>query len=996
MTRSETPSPLPFRLPAGGLIDRSTEIRFSFDGRSYAGHPGDTLASALLANGVRLVGRSFKYHRPRGLLSAGPEEPNGLVELRAGARREPNTRATVAELYDGLEATSQNRWPSLRFDLMSLNQLAAPILSAGFYYKTFMWPAALWEKLYEPMIRRAAGLGRAAEAPDPDRYEKATAHCDVLVVGGGPAGLAAALAAARTGARVILADEDFRLGGRLLAEAQTIDGRPALEWAALAEAELEAAPEVRIFRRTTVFGAYDHGAYGAVERVNDHVATPPAYEPRQRLWRFVAERCVLAAGAIERPLVFPGNDRPGVMLAGAVRTYAHRYGVAAGREAVVFSTGDDALRTARELAAGGVTVAAWVDARREPPDALREAVQELGAPFYPDGAITAVHGRTSIQAVDIRTPLFQTTLECDLVAMSGGWSPTLHLTSHLGGRPVWDEALGAYRPGAPPPGMSVAGAAAGGMTLRECLATGGRLGLEAARAAGFEGTDAPPPVAWPESAAAATLWRGPTGKGKAFVDFQNDVTDADLELAEREGYRSVEHAKRYTTLGMATDQGKTSGVNAVGILAGLRGQGMAETGTTTFRPPYTPVSFGAMGGHHRGKEFRPTRRTAAHAWAAEQGASFVESGVWLRAEWFTRPGETDWMQSCAREVATVRGAVGICDVSTLGKIDIQGPDAAALLDRLYTGTFSTLPVGRARYGLMLREDGFVFDDGTTARLGAEHYLMTTTTANAGKVMQHIEFALQWLWPELDAQAVSVTEQWAQFAVAGPRSRELLARVVAEDVSNEAVPFMAALPVTLPGGVRGRLFRISFSGELAYEIGAPSSYGEALARALMEAGRDLGVAPYGLEALNVMRIEKGHVAGGELNGQTTARDLGLQKMVSTKKDFIGRVMAQRPALVAPDRPALVGWKSADPSVRVSAGAHFLDVGAAASMENDLGYVTAAAWSAHAGGWIGLGLMKHGPERIGETVRAWDAVRGRDTPVTLCAPCFYDPQGERLRG
>ncbi len=986
------------RLAAGGLIDRSQPVCFRFDGRCYQAFSGDTLASALLANGIRLVGRSFKYHRPRGILTAGPEEPNALVELRTGARREPNSKATAVELFEGLEAASQNRWPSLAFDLMAMSQLFSPFLIGGFYYKTFMWPAAFWEKVYEPMIRRAAGLGRASGLPDPDRYESATAHCDVLVIGAGPAGLAAALAAGRSGARVILCEDDFRLGGRLLAERREIGGIAGAAWAGEVEAELAAMPEVRIFRRTQVFGVYDGGTYGAVERVSDHCPVPPSHQPRQRLWRIVARRAVNAMGAIERPIVFGGNDRPGVMMASAIRAYVNRFAVAPGRKVAVFTSTDDGWATASDLAAAGVRVEAVIDPRTDVHDLVVRRAGQSGARVLLGATVLDAHGGSrGVTRIDVGKHGQRIRIAVDTLAVSGGWNPQVALTTHQGARPRWSDDLSTFVPEGLPDGMTVAGAANGVFSLASCLKTGAGAGAAACADLGFRARTGFAPVADDEPVAVRALWHVTGSRKKAFVDLQNDVTVKDVELAHREGFRSVEHLKRYTTLGMATDQGKTSNVNGHALMAGLIGRTISETGTTVSRAPHLPVAIGTFAGPHRGQHFKATRYTAGHDWALAHGATMVEAGQWLRPQWFTKPGEADWLNSVTREARTVRSAVGVCDVSTLGKIDIQGKDAGAFLDRVYINAFSTLPVGKARYGVMLREDGFVMDDGTTARFGPEHYVMSTTTANAAKVMQHLEFCHEVLWPELDVAMVSVTEQWSQYAVAGPRSRHLLQTVLGSsfDLSNEGFPYLACAEFRL-GKVPVRMFRLSFSGELAYEIAVPARFGDSLVRAMMRVGGPLGVAAYGTEALGVLRIEKGHVAGNELNGQTTARDLGLGRMMSTKKEYIGRVMAGRPALMSPDRPTLVGFKPIDPAQRLRAGAHFLKVGAAAAAENDEGYMTSVAFSPHIGSWIGLGLIVRGPERIGDRVRAYDPVRNGDVEVEIVSPVFVDPEGARFHG
>ena len=979
------------RLGTGGQIDRTRKISFRFDGQYFKGHPGDTLASALLANGVRLMGRSFKYHRPRGVLTAGSEEPNALVELRTGGRQEPNTRATTIELFDGLQAKSQNAWPNLKFDALAINDRLSNFLTAGFYYKTFMWPAAFWEKLYEPIIRRAAGLGSITTQADPDLYDKGFLHCDLLIIGAGSSGLAAALAAGRAGARVILADEDFRMGGRLNAETFALGDQSGADWAARAVAELDSMPNVRLLPRTTIFGAFDHGVYGAVERVSDHLLTPAPGKPRQILWRIYSKRALLCAGAIERPIAFANNDRPGIMTASALRAYVNRWAASPGDRVAVFTNNDDGHRTATDLMAAGITVTAVIDTRADAP--ALNGVEVLAGAQVTDSA-----GRLGLKSVTVRLANDQSrTLKVGALGISGGWNPNVALTCHQRGRPVWDDAIAAFIPGADlPQGMQVAGAARGQFSTHAALQTGAAGAAQIMAELGLSAPPADLPQAEDAPVSITPFWHV-GGTKRAWLDFQNDVTVKDVKLAHQENFRSVEHLKRYTTLGMATDQGKTSNMGGLAVMAELTGQSIEATGTTIFRPPYTPVAMGVIAGRSTGRDFKPTRLTPSHKWATEQGAVFVEAGMWLRAQWYPRAGETTWRESVDREVLATRTSVGVCDVTTLGKIDVQGRDAAAFLNRVYCNAFAKLAVGRVRYGLMLREDGIVMDDGTAARLAEDHFVVTTTTANAVPVYRHMEFARQCLWPDMDVQLISTTEAWAQFAVAGPNSRKLLQKIVdpAFDLSNDAFPFMACGEITVCGGLRARLFRISFSGELAYEIAVPTRYGDALVRRVMQAGEEFGATPYGTEALGVMRIEKGHVTGNELNGTTTARDLGMGRMVSDKKDSIGTVLSRREGLNLPDGLRLVGLRPKNPKMRVLAGAHLLEKGADLTAANDLGYVTSACYSPNLQSYIAIGFLKAGENRMGDVLRAASPLTGEDTEVEIVSAHFIDPEGERLR-
>ena len=998
-----------YRLAAGGRIDRAQPIRFRFNGKAYQGFQGDTLASALLANGVRIVGRSFKYGRPRGIVADGAEEPNAIVQLGQGAATVPNLRATQIELYEGLTAHSVSGWPSVDVHLMSAVGLAAGLTPAGFYYKTFMWPKRLW-MTYEHFIRKAAGLGQAPAEADPDRYDAFHQHCDVLVVGAGPAGLAAAAASAQTGARVIIADEQNEFGGSLLASGQTIDGEPAPAWAERAVAGLRALNNVELLPRSTVFGYYDHNFLGIVERRGDHLGLTAPDGARQRLHRVRAKQVILATGAIERPLVFGNNDVPGVMLASAVRTYLNRYGVAAGQRLVLFTDNDPAYHTAIDWHKAGREVVAVVDSRSDPGGALAEAARALGIEVIGAHGVLEVGGKRRVKGVEIAALNAEGTsvtgmprrLACDLVASSGGWSPVIHLSSHTGAKPRWSAEAVAFLPGDTGDSLCAAGAAAGAGSLAACLSEGRRAGVAAARRAGFGdgAVDTPgPQVEDGPQAPQQALFLAPHTKPvsrapKQFVDMQLDVTAADIELAAREGYQSVEHVKRYTALGLGTDQGKLGNINGIAILARALGQDIARTGTTVFRPAYTPATFGALAGRHVGDLFDPERYTALHRWHEQQGAEFENVGQWKRPWYFPRPGET-LQEAVNRECLAVRNSVGILDASTLGKIDIQGPDAAEFITRIYTNSFLKLAPGQCRYGVMLRDDGMIFDDGVTACLGENRYLMFTTTGGAAAVLAWLELWRQTEWPELKVYFTSVTDHWTTATVTGPNARKVVEKVCDDvDFSRQAFKFMHWRDGTV-AGVKARIFRISFTGELSFEVNVPAHYGRHVWERLIEAGKEFDITPYGTETMHVLRAEKGFIiVGQDTDGSVTPQDMNMDWVVGKKKtfSFIGRRSLARADCRREDRKQFVGLRTKEPQTVIPEGAQIVNDPAEPKPMSMQGHVTSSYYSAHLGHSIALALIKGGLRRMGETVYC-PLADGRTVAAEIVSSVFYDPAGER---
>jgi sarcosine oxidase subunit alpha len=978
------------RLAQGGrLIDRTKPLKFRFNARSLKGFEGDTLASALLGSGRMLLGRSFKYHRPRGLVASGAEEPNVLVNLGRGNRLEPDQRATTTELFEGAAASSQNHWPSLGFDVGAVNDLAYKFMPAGFYYKTFMASQAAWTNLFEPIIRRAAGLGKAPTKADPDRYEQAYGYCDVLVAGGGVAGLAAALAAARAGKRVILAEQTAHWGGRAPVDGGLIDGKTPDDWLKDTLQTLATMENVRLMPRTMVAGLHDHGYAILYERVADH--TPGDGRPRHRLWRVRAGLTQVATGAIERPLAFAGNDVPGVMLASAVRDYIVNWAVAPGRRIVVVTNNDDAYRTALAALDAGLNVVAVIDARTSVMGALPQAVRDRGVTVHEGRAVAGVKGGKRVKAVEMSIHTGSggavERIGCDCVAMSGGWSPVVHLYSHAGGKVVWDAEATLFRPDAAKPptgdkGQPIAqalGAANGHLTLDAICAEAGMPGEAEAQA--------PLMPVWVMPAQASEGL-----KFKAFLDYQNDVKVSDVQLAAREGYASVEHTKRYTTLGMATDQGKLSNINGLAILSEALGQEIPATGTTTFRPPYTPISFGAIAGEARGEIFQPLRKTPMHGWHEAKGVHWEPVGLWRRPYCYPRKGESH-RAAVNREITNTRSNVGLLDASTLGKIVVKGPDAGRFLDMMYTGVMSTLPVGKCRYGLMCSDNGFLIDDGVVVRLSEDTWLCHTTSGGADRIHGHMEDWLQCEWWDWKVYTANLTEQFAQVAVVGPKARKVLEKLGGMDVSKEALPFMTCKEGTL-AGFPVRVFRISFSGELSYEIAVPANMGLAFWEAVNAAGAEFGAMPYGTEALHVMRAEKGFIMiGDETDGTVIPQDLGLGWAISKKKaDYLGKRAQERVHMVDPDRWTLVGLETLDGSV-LPDGVIAVDEGVNENGQRKVqGRVTSTYFSPTLQKGIAMGLVRKGPARMGE-VLDFPADAGKVFKARIVDPVFYDKAGEK---
>jgi len=992
------------RLKDKGYINRNKIINFKFNGKSYTGYEGDTLASALLSNGIHLVGRSFKYHRPRGFFAAGVDEPNAKLQVQLNGHSEPNVNATEIELVEGISATSQNCWPSVNFDIGAINNFLHKFFPAGFYYKTFMWPKSFWYKIYEPFIRKAAGLGVASVEKDKERYDHKFEYCDLLVTGSGPAGLASAYAAAKSGAKVILAEDKHRFGGSLLMDDVSIDNLSGKDWADKIISELKEMPNVTVKNRSQVFGYYDHNMLVMFERVGDHLEKKSEFTPRQRLWYIRCKEVILSTGSIERPIVFGNNDTPGVMLASGAKEYMKVYGVLVGKKPIIFTNNDSAYETAIEFKNNGADPLI-LDTRKEHMSELVNEAKNKGIEIKFNHAVIRANGYKKVKSADIGELSEDKTeyknikkAECDCICVSGFWTPSVHLASQSGNKLKFDNQIDAFVPDKSKQNEFTVGSANGDFTLQNTLNKGFKAGKDISKKINNKEIDIQIPNATEKKHNIHDkFWCAPLPKkiqAKRFVDFQNDVSVTDIEIALREGYRSIEHVKRYTTLGMATDQGRTSNLNGLQLVSNIENKIVPEVGHTTFRPPFTPVTIGTIVGREIGKHFMPTRLTPMHEWHVKNNAVFVDAGAWKRPRYYKIGNET-MLQAANREAKNVREKVGICDVTTLGKIDVKGPDAAEFLNRVYTNAWMKLPIGKARYGVMLREDGMVMDDGTTTRISENHYHMTTTTAQAANVLSHLEYYLQIIWPDLNVNVVSTTEQWAGAALAGPKSRDVLEKLFPKsNVSNEALPFMGYQEADL-FGVPARIFRISFSGELAYEINVQSDYGMFMWEKMIEIGSEFGIQPYGTEALSTLRIEMGHVAGPELDGRTIPQDVSLDGMVSKKKDFIGKRSLSKLAFSQSDRQKIVGLIPTDRKTSIPEGSHLVIDKNAKLPNPKLGHVSSSCWSVENNNPFSLAILKDGKNMIGKKLFAVSPLKNISIEVEVISSHYVDHEGKRVR-
>ena len=996
--------PEKFRLDKGGLINRNKKISFKFNGKKYFGYEGDTLASALIANGVHLVGRSFKYHRPRGFFGAGVDEPYAIVQMNRNNEVDPNVRATEQELFEGLEAKSVNCWPNVDFDIGAINNFLNKFFPAGFYYKTFMWPRSFWHKVYEPIIRKAAGFGVASTKHDQERYEHKYEYCDLLIAGSGPSGLASAYAAAQNGARVILAEDKPRFGGSLLTNEVTIGNQSGQEWANKIISELKSMPNVIVKNRSQVFGYYDHNMLVMSERVSDHLPKTNKFSPKQRLWYIRSKEVIISSGSIERPLVFGNNDIPGVMLSSAAKEYIKVYGVLVGKKPIIFTNNDSGYETAIEFKKNGIDPLI-LDTRKEPNSEIVHEAKSLNINIKFSYVIVTAKGYKKVKSADIASISEDKkhlskieNIECDSICVSGFWTPTIHLASQSGNKTIFDEEIDAFIPNKPKQKETTLGSAKGIFALEKTLITSFEKGYELSKQiTNKDNKISVPVVVEKKSSKHDKFWCVPLPEGKnykRFLDFQNDVTVSDIQLALREGYRSIEHVKRYTTLGMATDQGKTSNLNGLQLVSEVENKVVPQVGHTTFRPPYAPVSIGAIVGREVGKHSKPTRKSPMHSWHEKNNAVFVDAGVWLRPRYYKK-GNENLFEASKREAKNVRQNVGVCDVTTLGKIDIKGPDAAEFLNRVYTNAWLKLPVGKARYGVMLREDGIVMDDGTTTRISDNHYHMTTTTAQAANVLSHLEYYLQLVWPELNVNVVSTTEQWAGAAIAGPKSRQVLQKLFPDlDVSNDGLPFMGYKEANL-FEVKAKIFRISFSGELAYEVNVESDNGNFMWEKIIETGKEFNIQPYGTEALSTLRIEMGHVAGSELDGRTIPYDNSLEGLVSKKKDFIGKRSLSKAAYVMLDRQKVVGVVPLDKKTSIPEGSYLVKDAKAKLPNPKLGHISASCWSVEYDNPFSLAILKDGKNMIGKKLYALSPLKNKTIPVEIVSSHYVDPKGERVR-